>query len=104
MFEDVRWLGFHPTLYISPMINHTDENLEIALLFGKPLRSIYIREVSWGNHDYCDVIMPPLLGQASLIASMLVEKEISSSALLTLLVGWHASALSLPPGDVIFAS
>ncbi len=33
-----------------------------------------------------------------------VRREIvSSSALLTLLVGWHTSAVSLPPSDVILA-
>jgi hypothetical protein len=30
-----------------------------------------------------------------------VERYIRYSALFTLLVGWHISAVSLPPGDVI---
>ncbi len=34
---------------------------------------------------------------------MFVERSVNSSALFTFLVGWHASAVSLPPGDVIFA-
>jgi hypothetical protein len=34
---------------------------------------------------------------------MFVERNVSYSALFTFLVGWHASALSLPTGDVIFA-
>ncbi len=32
---------------------------------------------------------------------MFVERQFSSSALFTLLVGWHARDVSLPPGDVI---
>ncbi len=34
---------------------------------------------------------------------MFVERKVSSTALLTLLVGWHARAVNLPPGDVILA-
>jgi hypothetical protein len=34
---------------------------------------------------------------------MFAERSVNSSALFTFLVGWYASAVSLPPGDVIFA-
>jgi hypothetical protein len=34
---------------------------------------------------------------------MFFERKVGSSALFTLLVGWHASAVSLQPSDVIFA-
>ena len=34
---------------------------------------------------------------------MLVEGLVGCSALFTLLVSWHASAVSLPPSDVILA-
>jgi hypothetical protein len=34
---------------------------------------------------------------------MFVERWVSYSALFTFLVGWYASAVSLPPDDVIFA-
>jgi hypothetical protein len=34
---------------------------------------------------------------------MFVERQVSSSALFTLLVGWHASAVSLPPSDAFLA-
>jgi hypothetical protein len=35
--------------------------------------------------------------------SMFVERVVSYSALFTFLVGWHASAVCLPPGFVILA-
>jgi hypothetical protein len=34
---------------------------------------------------------------------MFVESQVSSTALISILVGWHASAVCLPKGDVIFA-
>jgi hypothetical protein len=34
---------------------------------------------------------------------MFVERKVRYSALFTFLVGWHGSAVGLPPGDVIFA-
>ncbi len=36
-------------------------------------------------------------------SAMFVERHASYSALFTFLVGWHASAVSFPPGDVILA-
>jgi hypothetical protein len=37
----------------------------------------------------------------SMHLTMFVERWVSYLALFTYLVGWHASAVSLPPGDVI---
>ena len=37
------------------------------------------------------------------VTPMFVETWFSSWALFTFLVGWHASAVSLPPGDVTLA-
>jgi hypothetical protein len=37
------------------------------------------------------------------VLSMFVWRKFSLSALFTFLVGWHASADSLPQGDIIFA-
>jgi hypothetical protein len=34
---------------------------------------------------------------------MFVERKVGYTALFTFLVGWHASAVSLPPSDVILA-
>jgi hypothetical protein len=34
---------------------------------------------------------------------MFVERLATSSALIVILVGWHASAVSVPPGDAILA-
>jgi hypothetical protein len=35
--------------------------------------------------------------------AMFVDRYVGSSALFTFVVGWHASAVSLPSGDVIVA-
>jgi hypothetical protein len=47
--------------------------------------------------------MKMLKGVQKLPKQMFVERWASSSALYTLLVGWHVSVVSLPPGDVILA-
>jgi hypothetical protein len=41
--------------------------------------------------------------KVSMMLTMFVEIEVSYSALFTFLVRWHASAVILPPGDVILA-
>jgi len=38
-----------------------------------------------------------------MLKPMFVERKVSYSASFTFLVGWHTSALSFPPGDIIFA-
>jgi hypothetical protein len=60
-----------------------------------------------GKLEFCKrykIIIQLILGYNSFwLVPMFVEREVSYSAGFTFLVMWHASAVSLPPGDVILA-
>jgi hypothetical protein len=54
------------------------------------------------HHELAHLVGLPML-ILFMVKAMFIERLVSYSALFTSLVGWHASAASLPQDDIIFA-